>query len=368
MPHRGRLLRIGWFSLALVGLGAWYAWWRTESWPARVEFNPPESSSFSGFTPDGRFFETERAGQTALWDAASGRLARRYPTPAILSRLLSADRQRIIGLLQGGTGLTEIVIGTAAAGVIEHRLPVQPAMVRQFAWLEGDRSAQALIEDPARNWEVITWDMATAAVSRRPIRGPGVSFGRPAAFSPDGRVLAYVDLVTAALQFWDIARDRPIGGLLVNPRAQPRVGGRNWACATFTPDGQTLVLSRNDHQAEFWDLPSLQLQRVISLHRPGLSILYHQIAPDGRTLVSIAVPHSAPSGLDQFFASLRSLFLSSNRSRPDQELVVLDLSTDGILARSRRLTFAGFSPDGATIATCDPDGTIGLRALPRSGR
>jgi WD40 repeat protein/serine/threonine protein kinase len=101
----------------------------------------------------------------------------------------------------------------------------------------------------------------------------------PAAFSPDGTVLASAFRRTA-IQMWDTRTLVPRGGPLLGHSDTIRT-------LAFSPDGRTLVSNSDDGTARLWDvatngeLLTLRWQDGVMLSEP-------RFAPDGRTLVFCA--------------------------------------------------------------------------------
>jgi len=104
----------------------------------------------------------------------------------------------------------------------------------------------------------------------------GVIRSRRAAFSPDGRLLAYTS-TNFSVKLWDIPRSRELFTL----------SGHTWNiyCVQFSPDGAHLATSSWDGSVRLWD-PNTGTETVFSLkgHLGGVNNL--TFSPDSRTLIT----------------------------------------------------------------------------------
>jgi len=357
----------------VVVLGVVLAWPDRDPWPARLVIPGPAPGKgmARGYSPDGRSFRTSGAAGLTSWDATTGRRGATVPPPFIWRKQVSNDGRRFVGWVGGDYDAAEVVEGDAPTETIERRFPVQSVQGTNLAFREDGRSIQAVLGNRRDGMAIATWNLASGAESRRTIRGPGASFIRPVACSPDGRVWAYLDKVRDGILLWDPRTDRAIGGLLRTSTTQRNLSAWAWTGAMFTPDGRTLITSRSDGQVEFWEVATGRLMKIVRLHPRMYTAMNMQVSPDGRTLVSSGYVLFSSSPLFQIWDGLRHLISGSgqNPTQASQETVVLDLTTDQILARARRCHAVAISPDGRTIVTQDLGGTISFRDIPSpSGR
>ncbi len=368
-----KCLAIGMIIGLVVALSVALAWPERKSWPARLVIPGPALGKGMawGYSPDGRSFRTSSAAGLTSWDAATGRRGTTVPSPFIWRNKLSSDGRRFVGWVGDHYGAAEVVEGDALTETIERRFPVQGVQGSELAFRDDGRSVEAILADRRQRVAVATWDLASGAESRRAIRGPEANYTRPVACSPDGRVWAYLDKVRDGILLWDPRTDRAIGGLLRTPTTQRNLAAWAWTGAMFTPDGRTLITSRSDGQVEFWDIATGRLNKLVRLHPVSCTAMNMHLSPDGRTLVSSGYVLFSSSPLFQIWDGLRYLISGSgqNPTQASQETVVLDLTTDQILARARRCHAVAISPDGRTIVTQDLGGTISFRDIPSpSGR
>jgi WD40 repeat protein len=108
----------------------------------------------------------------------------------------------------------------------------------------------------------------------------------PAAFSPDGRFLAFADWNVKVYSFPErrlIAVLDPTGQRLPEPTGNPVVR-KVWSNTLFTPDGRTLICGSPSGTIFFWDVPSGELRQALTAHEEG--ILWLSLNPAGTLLAS----------------------------------------------------------------------------------
>jgi WD40 repeat protein len=102
--------------------------------------------------------------------------------------------------------------------------------------------------------------------------------------------------------------------------------------ATFSPDGQRVVTSSNDHTARIWDAATGKLLATLEGHGDGLRSA--AFSPDGQRVVTGSADHTAR---------------------------LWDATTGKLLATIEGHTdvvhVTAFSPDGRHLLTASPDGT-----------
>ncbi len=153
------------------------------------------------------------------------------------------------------------------------------------------------------------------------------SFGGPLgiAFSPDSRTLACNEDVRGLIRLWDVASKVSLGQIEGQPDA---------VCAlAFSPDGKLLAYADRK-----WSACVLRLdtrQKLFSLtNRVGRfdSVVF---SPDGRTLAAVGW---------------------------DQQIHLIDVATGvqraGLKGHLRSVTSVAFTPDGQTVLSASEDGTV----------
>jgi RNA polymerase sigma factor (sigma-70 family) len=187
------------------------------------------------FTPDGKLLLSQSYQEALVWDTATGRLVRRFPTDAAFGgwdgSALSPDGKLL-----------------AAPGEKTMRL----------------------------------WDVATA----REVRTIGKGRFVRVCFSPDGKLLASQGGNTFVhLNLWDVATGK-------NVRAWTVANGSDFACpALFTRDGKTLISGHRDNAVRFWDVDTGKERKKIALDLKSPRML--ALSPDGKVLAVTAyqTPH-----------------------------------------------------------------------------
>lgn len=191
------------------------------------------------------------------------------------------------------------------------------------------------------------------------------------AFSPDGKLLAYVQYNSVGV--WDL--DKKVQVAVVGGQSPDSVYG-----IVFSPDGKLLITAGWDRCVRCWDTANWKLAK--SLDFPGEDgVISLALSPDGRML---AAGNAASTGIvflwnaDNLHEKLRLVthngFVNSISFAPDSQLIAT-ASLDGT-AKIWRVadgsligTYEGhkldvkcvrFSPDGTEIATGSDDETVKL--------
>ena len=130
--------------------------------------------------------------------------------------------------------------------------------------------------------KVILWDLESQQRISEfpdfavPEMSPSWSIPQRAAFSPDGRSLAYAS-TNFSIKIWDVARRETVRSL----------DGHVWHIQTlrFSPDGRLLVTAGWDGMARVWD-PSTGREMVPGLnHQTGIASV--AFSADGRTILTL---------------------------------------------------------------------------------
>ena len=275
--------------------------------------------------------------------------------------------------------------------------PVAPRLA------EGLCGGPILAGRGASSGRLLVFDVVHGRVVRRARVGPGPAI---VAYSPDGRLLAAAG-TAGRVHLYDARNLTPLGGFGAAPGPGPRVPGRRGTpptpslaarfsistAAAFSPDGSRLAVATQLARIAVWSLrrrSEVMLGPPIS---PTMTVPTYGVTftADGRNVIAAradgVVIYDARSG-----ALLRRLADINQAGAlalsPDgHELAVASLvdaagaqgvvslwSTHSwrelrVLARfpAREVTAVAFSPDGASLAIGDADGSAGLWSL-RSGQ
>jgi WD40 repeat protein/serine/threonine protein kinase len=324
---------------------------------------PGGGETVVAFSPDGKQVAAGNKGAVRVWDTATGREIGVLPGTGVGVRDLAfrPDNGRLLVFLEDGTLRSwdpatkdpqvllrvpyETILGDALSpdqdllvGSKDHAVQLWDVSAGRKRYLPGRvrsaASAAAAFSPDGRRLAYSTedrvvhlWDLQAGAETH-PLRGHSGEV-RALAFSPDGKRLAsggcYPDN-TARL--WDVATGREIAVLR---------GHRNEVGAVaFSPDGTRLATASLDQTARLWDGLSGREVAVLQGHRglvQGVVFL-----PDGRRLVT----GSSDGTLRLWDADAGDL------------LAVLHGHAGAVAGRPV------FSPDGALLASASDDGTVRL--------
>jgi len=379
---RRRRIAVGAMVAAVGGLGALLlGGLGRDPWPPRVEIAATRDDSFEGFSRDGRSLSLSGPVGQVWYDAATGRPQPTGEGSAMSQRSETRDRRSYVEVDLSGEG---VVWRDAATRSIRQRFPTPGSQPWHVAFADGDRLIRAVLAqkgppepmsgvDPdGSTWhfdlarpeikEVATWDVATGAMTGRPVLG---KFDQVADYSPDGRLLADFQMNGSVVQVYDLLADQPLGqpipvggdtAVFVGMLHQP-------APIHFTPAGH-LVIGQPGGLVELWHPGDPRPIRVIQAHPGGFDVRETVVSPDGRTLASFAYDVQ-PARVAWFWAIVAQV-APSWQPTAKSELVVVDLTTGRVLARSAQSSGPHFSPDGRTVVTREPDGRFAIRDVPQS--
>jgi WD40 repeat protein len=293
------------------------------------ERSVPDGAVWSAaFSPDGRTLLTGCLGHGAcLWEAATGRLVRRFEHPGLLSLAFTTDlgtvvtggRDRTARLWDAGTG----------------------KVVRTFPSSKGDVDTVAITSDGktvlvGSGKDVRLQDATSGRLIGR-LDGHGGIAGRrgcvviAAAFSPDGRTLATGGQDRTA-RLWDVTTGQP--------RGTPMQHEGLVRALAFSPDGRALATGSQDKTARLWDVNTGGLRVPPLLHRDTVSCL--AFAADGRNVLT---------GSHDRTARLWDVRTGKPLGPP--------------LRHGELVESAAYRRDGQTILTGGPDSTARLWRIPR---
>jgi RNA polymerase sigma factor (sigma-70 family) len=244
----------------------------------RVRWQVPGQAAWAGDDGQALTFVTGAAGvflQTR--DVERGTAGRRLLLhPGDRTAALSPDRRALASAGSDGT----IRLWDVAAGTELRRLTGHDGRVRLLAFgPEGKVLASA-----GRDNTVRLWDAAGGKELRR-----FASNGQDLAFSPDGRLFAWVGIDPAALPRWGLhvyetATGKEVPGLTTpaDPEKLPEAR-RGVMAATFSPDGRVLATGTGS-EVYLWEVATGRERCRLQGHEGGVEAL--AFAPDGNRLAS----------------------------------------------------------------------------------
>jgi WD40 repeat protein len=348
----------------LIGLGQADRW-RTETWPATAVLRTPGNTWPLAFSPDGRRFLTFGRGGITPWDIPSGRRGEAWgvePGGAAVTGAFSPDGGTFAAAVFNPSQALSIELLDASTGRSRATLSTPHQSVFQLSFTADGRTLRACLGDYPQVKEVVSWDVATGRESSsRPLTSP--PRGAFTAISPEGRLLVIAAPGANAVQLWDVERDRPLGGL-ANPSSTSIVA---WGGVGLSRDGQSLAVGREDGTIEIWDLPTRRLRGSFPCHTDGHVSSLIRFSPDGRSLASCGDYRWATTAAGRIMEGVGQMVWSAlgpPRPRP-VEVVVLEVASGRRLGCAAESTQPSHSPDGGTLATREPDGSVGLRGVPR---
>jgi WD40 repeat protein len=220
-----------------------------------------------------------------------------------------------------------------------------------------------------QTWDTAAWQpIAEVVVPAEPY---GVAFS--ARLFKDGRLLALVSRKDPGIvTLWDASTGRQTGML----RPEPDDPGPDTFGLALSPDGRTLAAARSHARVVLWDLTTGRVRTTLRGNTAEMVYFRLAFTPDSRSLVGAG--HEWAGGLldSRLYSVARSMGLPTE-SRAILEWVVWDIDRGHVRSAltvpspgrappgtGESIGLSGnfaLSPDGRTMATSHPDGTIRLR-------
>jgi WD40 repeat protein len=205
------------------------------------------------FSPDDKTLavltnDTRQASLLELWDiAAQTRRAAStgQPHPRGQDQILAGEQTDSVRILFGDHG--RAVISAPDQGVVDAATGSRLTAPNFASSKPAALNNNGLIAMESVEQKVTLWDgRSLRQVGNTTLSGASGVSGVPAAFSPDGRLLATADTADQ-IQIWDIARKQALGGPLSGLyRTKGRIGLSTIRSLAFAPDGST-ILAIDDH-------------------------------------------------------------------------------------------------------------------------
>jgi WD40 repeat protein len=320
--------------LALAGdKGVWLCEARTREQRRQIRVYDGQTYSLA-FSPDGRLLATGHDSVVRLWDVATGR--EQFPDSVPRDRVgyysLSADGRTLVTLCfapndKGEPAVPVLRFWDAATGkrrpsLWDAKKPLPPfvdlsedqrtlatwgkeGILQTWAVNTGKELGQITYEGFPEAWS-LSYDgklfvLGTRARQREalgPFRLglwnvrtgkhlgdiPGIRrFLRDTRFSPDGKLLVFIDGSDHTLHLWDVTTQKELFWF------QPKL--RQCALVTFSRDGRTLAVAGFNTEIRFVDVPSgKELPRMLATEsatklRAGIFSLH--LLPDGKRLIVV---------------------------------------------------------------------------------
>ncbi|MHB1556174.1 MAG: WD40 repeat domain-containing serine/threonine-protein kinase [Isosphaeraceae bacterium] len=219
------------------------------------------------FTPDGRrLISACRMGDVSIWDTGDWHKVHSFLAPnanKLQGLAVSPD-----GSLLAVAGAGGVVLYDLAARKLE-RLPRSVKQVNCVAFSrDGNLLGGAGPDDSAWLWQKGDWSHPREWSFQK---DPPESI----AFHPDGKRVAIVGGrgIVHLLDFTSGSRDQIITG-----------HGRTW-CATFSPDGRSLVTTGNDGLVKYWNADRDGTHLTVTVPAATLSSL--AFSPDGNEVATV---------------------------------------------------------------------------------
>ena len=279
------------------------------------------------FSPDGRFLATTDVTGTVIIWSMNPKLSLGEP----LGKILSDDSSIVhhtasIGALAIDPQNNSIMAsGDDNGKVILWNIKTNKAF-REIS-LDSSTSIRSLDFNPtgnllaiggSNNLSVSLWNMNDVLQQPTYLLKSDTPLGSSVAFSPDGKTLAYVDVVNKAFVLWDIRNNSKIGILNDNYSFDNGPVG-----LTFSPDGKYLATIGFDDSIRLWDVSSL---KQIQIDQPPTTVplLDVRFSPDGKLLAS-----SILGNYVTFWDTKSKQILSTNLVGQDEDFATIAFNPDG---------------------------------------
>jgi WD40 repeat protein len=237
------------------------------------ERSAPDGSVWSvAFSADGQSLLTGCLGQAAcLWDAATGKLVRRFSHPGLLSLAFTPDLKTIVTGSRDRTAR----LWDAGAGEVVRTFQPGESEVDTVAISPDGKTVLVGCEQSIRLWDAASGRLIGRLEGHGSIAGHRGCIVTATAFSPDGRTLATGGQDRTA-RLWDATTGQPKGRLLQHQGLVRAVA--------FSPDGRTLATGSQDQTTRLWDVSTGALRVPPLFHQDAVSCL--AFSADGRNLLT----------------------------------------------------------------------------------
>lgn len=294
-------------------------------------------------------FPMMAVGPDGRWAAVGGWIVK--PGEADVSRIHDVSTGRLLAMLPGTASPCDFAVSA-----------------------DGRTLTVVVFRKPGKDLSVQTWDTATwrsVAEVVVPAEPQGVAFA--ARLFQDGRLLALVSRKDPGIvTLWDVKSGKQTGTLRPGPDdPDPHTFG-----LALSPDGQTLAAARSNARVVLWDVATGRVRTT--LRGPTGEMAYFRLAftPDGGSLVGAGHRGVGEIPIPRLYPVARSIGLPME-VHPILEWVVWDVTRGHVrsaltVPSSDRVPHGigesiglsgnfALAPDGRTMATSHPDGTILLR-------
>ncbi len=285
----------------------------------------PQSGSEAAFTVDGHLLATGSwEGAVKIWSADDWNLRQSLPSAGrVLTLEFSPDGNHLVT----ANAMGEVLLWEVATGRLAGRFSGHSSRVPSLNLSPDGRMLATAGDDRT----IGLWDVATQRELRR-FKGHtgGV---RVVAFSSDGDWLASVADAWSgdgAMRFWN-TRVAARTNVVLRPHSLP----------VFTPDHQTVATGNADGRVDLWNLDTGKVEQTLPIDPNPL-----RFSDDGNVLTLAAVSTPLPLYPNRL-AGLTFWDRGSQTSRR------LPFSPSNVVVSAARL-----SPDGAILATGDPQGQV----------
>ncbi|HEY7426698.1 MAG TPA: serine/threonine-protein kinase [Gemmataceae bacterium] len=286
------------------------------------------------FSPDGVMLASgsgfeHRPGEVIVWDRVKGQLKFIFPTaPGQVSSVGFSPDGKILAAatyyLQGGSP-----VHLLDAAAVQLKKSLEGATQGPFAMTfspDGNWLAAAGEDRIVRVWHAASGDLKWS------LPGHGYCV-YSLSFSPDGATLASGSL-DGSIRLWDLASAEPKSILPANMPPAAKLPYAVWTRhAIFSPRGDLLASSGDQHTVKIWDVASGELRAAFPGHTGDVTAL--AFASDGRMLAS---------------------------GSADQTVRLWDLATGQatftLRGHTQPVTALAFSPDSRTLVSGGRDHTV----------
>jgi WD40 repeat protein len=246
----------------------------------RTLFGYGVASEWVVFSPDGRLLAASGNSQSypdhvvVLWDVLSGKEVRRLSpqTEWIGPAAFSPDGRVVAAAARGPEGtismikLWDVASGNEVSTLAGRSGPVEFSPDGRMLTSSDKRTIHLI--DVASGNELRTLSTETPFFS---------SFQR-IAFSPNGQMVAAVNLFDAYIQLWDVASGKEL---------RTFQEGNDVRAVAFSPNSRILASAGADRDIKLWNIASGSLVRTLKGHTEAVNAI--AFSPDGRLLVSAGV-------------------------------------------------------------------------------